>query len=81
MNKPDRTWHVIINGEPQSGTPQAQCYDERVALAFPEGPPAGPDVRISVTYSHGKDTGTVKPGGSLQVENGMMIDVTPAYQS
>ncbi len=81
MNTPDRTWHVIINGEPQHVTHQTQSYDELVALAFPDGPPTGPDVRISITYSHGKDTGTVKPGGSLKVENGMMIDVTPAYQS
>ncbi|WP_445220482.1 multiubiquitin domain-containing protein [Bradyrhizobium sp. Pa8] len=78
----DDQFTIVVNGRSKKWTKDKISYDELVALSglpLPEGPNPG----FTITYHNGPDhsDGTVVPGQSVKVRNGMIFNVTPTNQS
>lgn len=74
---------IIVNGREKSWHKGEISYEEVVALsAVPL--PDGPDPGFTITYrnAHGdKPEGTLTPGKSVKVKDGMIFNVTPTNRS
>lgn len=71
---------VIVNGRPKKVSADELSYEEVVALAF-ENPPSGENVAITVSWRHGNQSGTLTPGKTVRVQDGMKFDVTATDKS
>lgn len=69
------TFHIAVNGEAAIWHHSKINYEQVVKLAFPNGPMGG-DVRYSVSWTKpdGQE-GSLRPGKSIDVVEGMMFDV------
>lgn len=80
----ERMVTIIVDGTPHE-VPQKEeiTYAEVVTLAYPDYP-QHPEITYSVTYTHGpanKPEGTLAPGGSVKVKEGMSFRVNRTGQS
>jgi hypothetical protein len=93
MNNPDdknndghgheKTLTIIVNARQKVVTEKDLSFDEIVALAF-DDPQAGPNIVFTIAYRRGqgnKPEGSVVPGGSVKVKDGMIFDVTRTDKS
>jgi hypothetical protein len=71
---------VIVNGRSKKVSQDELSYEKVVALAF-ETPPSGPNVVITVSWRHGNEGGTLTPGQTVAVRDGMKFDVTATDKS
>ena len=74
---------IIVNGRRKTVTSKVLTFDEVVALAYND-PPTGPNVVITVTYRRGdrqRPEGTLVPGESVRVTDGMIFNVTATDKS
>jgi hypothetical protein len=79
---PHEHW-VVVNGRRREVKGEKLTYEEVVLLAFTP-PPSGPDVQITVQYTHGpehKPTGALIEGQSVKIRDGMVFDVTATNRS
>lgn len=81
----DRTkYHkVIVNGRKKVVTTDELTFDEVVALAY-DPVPSGPNWVFTITYRRGggnKPEGTLRPGESVKVKEGMIFNVTATDKS
>ena len=69
------TFHIAVNGEAEVWHHRKITYENVVKLAFPNGPTGG-DVRYSVSWTKpdGQE-GSLRPGHSIDVVEGMIFDV------
>ena len=74
----DKEINIIVNGRPKKVPDRDISYDDLVALAFN---PVPPNAYFTVTWSHGNQGGTVQPGQTVPIRNGMKFDVTETGQS
>lgn len=82
-NPPGQQITIIVNGREKPWTKGEISYDQVVALAALP-PPPGPNPGYTVTYSNGhgnKPEGTLTPGHSVKVNDGMIFNVTATNQS
>lgn len=83
-NRPDhhRKVTIIVNGRPKQVEEKPLSYEEVVKLAF-DNPPQGENILITVTYSRGNHPpeGTLTPGETVKVKDGMIFNVTPTDKS
>jgi hypothetical protein len=70
--------NIIVNGRPKKVPGPSISFEQVVALAFN---PVPPNAFFTVTWSHGNQGGSLTPGKSVAVENGMKFDVTETGQS
>lgn len=72
---------IIVNGRPRTVSGKDISYQQVVNLAFPDGP-AGDGIEYTVSYAnpHGRD-GTLTPGESVHVKEGMVFNVTQTNRS
>ena len=78
----DDQFTIVVNGRSKKWPKDAISYDELVALSgLP--PPSGPNPGFTITFHNNPDhsDGTVVPGQSVNVRNGMIFNVTPTTQS
>jgi hypothetical protein len=75
----DKGFTIIVNATQEAWTDHHITYEQVVQLAFP-GDPA--DVLFTVSYAnlHGKD-GTLAPGQSTEVKDGMIFNVGKTNRS
>lgn len=74
---------IIINAE-RHRVPKGEITFEVVAdLAYNGNPPSGPNVVITITYSKGEHDkqGSLLPGGSVKVKEGMVFNVRATDRS
>ncbi|TNB49683.1 hypothetical protein FF124_01610 [Martelella lutilitoris] len=74
---------IVIDGTPYEVDKGDLTYVELVTLADPEYP-QHPETTYSVTYKRGhgnKPEGTLSPGGSVKVKDGMVFNVSRTGQS
>ncbi len=74
---------IVVNGKQKQVTKGKISYDQVVALAF-EPPPTGDNILITITYRRGhanKPQGSLTPGESVEVVDGMIFDVTATDKS
>jgi len=79
----NREIDIIVNGQKKTVAKRALSFSEIVALAF-ETPPAGQNVIFTVTYRKGpepKPAGTLIPGESVHIKEGMIFNVTATDKS
>lgn len=78
-----KTVTIIIDGTPYEVEKADMTYVELVTLADPEYP-QHPETTYSVTYKRGhgnKPEGTLSPGGTLKIKDGMVFNVSRTGQS
>jgi hypothetical protein len=78
-----KTVEIIINAE-KHRVPKGDITFEVVAgLAYNGNPPSGPNVVITITYSKGEHDkqGSLLPGGSVKVKEGMVFNVRATDRS
>lgn len=69
------TFHIAVNGAAEVWHRRKISYEEVVNLAFPNGPTGG-DIRYSVSWTKpAGQEGSLRPGHSIDVVEGMMFDV------
>jgi len=74
---------IIVNGREKPWTKDEISYEQVVALAALPLPP-GQNPGFTVTYVNGhgnKPEGTLTPGHSVKVKDGMIFNVTATNQS
>lgn len=79
-NKPDHEINIIVNTRPKKVPGPTVTFEQIVALAFGEVPPAETAV-VTVSYRHGNDQGTLAAGQTVAVRNGMIFDVVRTNRS
>ncbi len=69
------SFNIAVNGEAEVWHERKISYEQVVKLAFPHGPTGG-DVRYSVSWTKpdGRE-GSLRPGHSVEVVEGMKFDV------
>ncbi|GAB1342132.1 multiubiquitin domain-containing protein [Gemmatimonas sp.] len=81
--KPPTEFNIVINGRHRTVTDPRVTFEQIVQLAFPDQP-AEPNAVYSMTYRHAASAphaGEVAAGGSVQVKNGTVFNVTKTIQS
>ncbi len=78
-----KTVTIIVDGTPHEWPKGEISYAEVVTLEFPDYP-QHPEITYSVKYKKGhgdKPEGTLSPGASVKVKEGMIFSVSPTGQS
>lgn len=73
---------IVVNGRAKKWTKDTISYDDLVGLSgLPL--PSGPNPGFTITFHNDPQhsDGTVVPGQSVKVRNGMVFNVTPTNQS
>lgn len=73
---------IIVNAREHVVSKEELSFDE--VVAFYENPPVGPNVYFTVTYRRGhgnKPEGSLVPGESVRVKEGMIFVVTATDRS
>lgn len=74
---------IIVNGRRKTVTEKELSFEAIIRLAF-ENPPSGPYVVFTVTYRRGhgqKPAGSLQPGETVKVKDGMIFNVTATDKS
>lgn len=75
---------IIVNARPKETDQKRLTFEEIVSLAYDGNPPAGPNWEFTVDYSKGPDDdkqGSLLPGKSVRVKDGMVFNVTATDKS
>lgn len=81
--KKDKSADIIVNGRKKTVEKGELLFDEVVNLAF-DNPPTGENIVFTVVYRKGPDShkeGTLTPGQTVKVKDGMVFDVTATDKS
>lgn len=76
-------YEVLVNGRAKIVTTDELTFGQILELAF-DPVPSGPNWVFTVSYRRGdghKPEGTLKPGESVKVKDGMIFDVTATDKS
>lgn len=79
--KGPKTVDIVVNDKTQSVPKGKITFDELVKMAFGAGANPADGYRISYDRGHGNASGKLKPGGSVEVVDGMDFTVTGTGQS
>lgn len=82
-NEPKKAMTVIVNAVEKEVTTKELSFDQVVALAF-DPVPSGPNWVFTITYRRGegnKPEGTLAPGETVKVKDGMIFNVTATDKS
>ncbi len=74
---------IIINGQQKHVKAKSLTFAELVALAF-NPIPTGPNILFTITYECGprqNPEGTLMPGGTVKIKEGMIFNVTATDKS
>lgn len=77
----DKTTTIFVNTREKTVEGKEVSYDQIVRLAFAT-PPGGENIEITVAYRDGPGPdGTLLPGTTKKVKDGMIFDVTATDKS
>lgn len=79
--KGPKTVNIVVNDNPYSVSKGKITFDELVRIAFGAETNPADGYRISYDRGHGNATGKLKPGGKVEVVEGMDFTVTGTGQS
>jgi hypothetical protein len=79
--KEPKTVNIIVNDKTQAVPKGKITFDDLVKLAFGTAANPADGYRISYDRGHGNASGKLKPGGSIEVVEGMDFTVTGTGQS
>jgi Multiubiquitin len=74
---------IIVNAREKKVTGDEISFEQVVNLAYDNNPPSGPNVVITVTYGKGEGgkQGTLLPGATVAIKNGMIFNVKATDRS
>jgi multiubiquitin len=78
-----KRFRIIVNARSKEVTGDDQSFEQIVALAF-SPVPVGPNIVFTVTFRKGpreNPEGTLTPGESVEIKDGMIFDVTATDKS
>ena len=76
-----KEYNIVVNGSNKIWNEKEITFDQVVILAFGN---IDPNARYTMTYKRGhgnKPEGTMAPGDSVKVKEGMIFNVTPTNKS
>jgi len=79
----EKAVEIIVNGRQKEVKSEELSFEQIVALAFPT-PPTGSNIVYTITYRKGngnKPEGTLTPGESVKIKDGMIFNVTATDKS
>lgn len=79
--KPKKLATVFINSRPVELQKDDITFEELIVLAFPDGPGANAQYRISYRRGNDNKSGTLAAGESLKIKEGMLFDVDVTNRS
>jgi Multiubiquitin len=74
---------IIVNGQQKHVKAKSLTFEQLVALAF-NPVPTGPNILFTITYECGprqNPEGTLMPGGTVKIKEGMIFNVTATDKS
>jgi hypothetical protein len=79
----EKTFTIIVNGRKKEVATKELSYADIVNLAYDNNPPTGPNIVITVTFKKGEGDkqGTLLPGDTIKIKNGMIFNVTATDKS
>ncbi len=79
----ERTFTIIVNGRKKEVATKELSYADIINLAYDNNPPTGPNIVITVTFKRGENDkqGTLLPGDSIKIKDGMIFNVTATDKS
>jgi hypothetical protein len=83
MSNNPNTVTIIVNTRERQVQKDEIFFEELVKLAF-DNPPSGPNIEFTITYRRGqgnKPEGSLLPGKSVKVKDGMIFNVTSTDKS
>jgi hypothetical protein len=83
-DKPKAETTIIINAQEKTTTEKELTFEAVVSLAYDGNPPTGENWEFTVTYQRGhsnKPQGSLRPGESVKVKEGMVFDVRATDKS
>lgn len=78
-----KKYTIIVNGEQKTESKSVLTFVEILDLAFPS-PRTIPDKDYSISFKNAKSTphhGQLHVGGSVEIKDGTIFDVTPTNKS
>lgn len=79
----DKSITIIVNGRRKEVTVREISFEQLLNLAFDNNPMPGPNIVFTVTYSKGEGgkEGTLLPGQTVKIKEGMVFHVTRTDKS
>jgi hypothetical protein len=79
----EKTFTIIVNGRKKEVATKELSYVDIVNLAYDNNPPTGPNIVITVTFKKGEGDkqGTLLPGDTIKIKDGMIFNVTATDKS
>ncbi|BFU96780.1 MAG: hypothetical protein NTNFB02_35020 [Nitrospira sp.] len=79
----EKTFTIIVNGRKKEVATKELSYADIVNLAYDNNPPTGPNIVITVTFKKGEGDkqGTLLPGDTIKIKDGMIFNVTATDKS
>lgn len=77
-----RYYNIVVNGTKKTVDGDRLTFEQTVSLAFP-APPTGENIVFTVAYRRGEANkqGTLLPGQSVKLKEGMIFNVTATDKS
>lgn len=81
--KKDKTVTIIVNGTQHEVEDKKVNFEELASLAYDGNPPTGPNILITIKFSKGNSPqeGSLEPGDSVKVKDGMVFSVSATDKS
>ncbi len=79
----EKTFTIIVNGRKKEVATKELSYADIVNLAYDNNPPTGPNIVITITFKKGEGDkqGTLLPGDTIKIKDGMIFNVTATDKS
>jgi hypothetical protein len=80
----DKAITIIVNGQPKVVKEEELSFEQLVSIAYDGNPPGGENWEFTVTYRKGhghKPEGSLQPGETVKVKDGMIFNVTGTDKS
>jgi hypothetical protein len=79
----DNTITIIVNGRKKEVKAKELSFTDVVNLAYDNNPPTGENIVITVTFKKGEGDkqGTLLPGDTVKIKEGMIFNVTATDKS
>jgi hypothetical protein len=82
LNPSHKEVTIIINGTPTKVEKGRYSYEQLYVLAFPGRPlPGGVAQPITYKFPHGHQEGSLLPGETIEIHEGLVFNVKPTFKS
>lgn len=82
-DKKNKTVTIVVNGTQHEVEDKKVSFEQLADLAFDGNPPTGENILITIKFSKGNSPreGSLEPGDSVNVKDGMVFSVSATDKS